>query len=189
MTNIKDDLEKFVTGNRDQFDELEPGKRVWDKIENHFGGKSNFNWKKTLLQAAAVVVIFICSYYMHDFIDRRSDNKYVSAKDTVSNKEIKELIESEAYYNAQIDVKKNELFKLASYNPEIKLEIESEFSELDSMYVQLKKDLKENMSNEQVIEAMIQNYRMKLQILEDMLYEIKSKQNNMENNKRQQYEI
>ena len=47
-----------------------------------------------------------------------------------------------------------------------------DLSELDSIYSSLKKDLRENIDNEQVLEAMIQNYRMKLKILEDLLLDI-----------------
>ena len=50
--------------------------------------------------------------------------------------------------------------------------------ELDSTYAQLKLDLKDNVANEQIIEAMIQNYRIKLQILEKMLDHLKAMKNN-----------
>jgi 3-hydroxyacyl-CoA dehydrogenase len=45
-------------------------------------------------------------------------------------------------------------------------------SELDSMYYDLKSDLKDNMANQEVIEAIIENYRLKITILEDILTEI-----------------
>jgi hypothetical protein len=45
-------------------------------------------------------------------------------------------------------------------------------SELDSVYIDLKADLKDNMANQEVIEAIIENYRMKISILEDLLKQI-----------------
>ena len=48
-----------------------------------------------------------------------------------------------------------------------------ELVDLDQVYNDLKEDLKDNAANEEVIEAMIQNYRLKLDILEEMLVVLK----------------
>ncbi|MGD2034222.1 MAG: hypothetical protein PVF73_04140, partial [Bacteroidales bacterium] len=48
-------------------------------------------------------------------------------------------------------------------------ELQTDLSELDSIYEGLKDDLKDNIANHEVIEAMIQNYRLRIAILEDML--------------------
>ena len=42
------------------------------------------------------------------------------------------------------------------------------------MFNELKIDLKDDAANEEVIEAMIQNYRIKLQILEEILTQLKN---------------
>ena len=42
--------------------------------------------------------------------------------------------------------------------------------------MELKDDLNDNADNDEVIQAMIQNYRIKLEILEEMLNQIKSTQ-------------
>jgi len=49
--------------------------------------------------------------------------------------------------------------------------------ELDEVYEELKEDLKDNASNPEVIEAMILNYRVKLEVLEDLLNQLKEKEN------------
>ena len=41
------------------------------------------------------------------------------------------------------------------------------YYELDSVYISLKSDLKDNIANHEVIEAMIQNYRLRISILEE----------------------
>ncbi len=53
-----------------------------------------------------------------------------------------------------------------------------EFSDLDVLFKELKEDLNDNADNHEVIEAMIQNYSIKLEILEDMLNQIKPEQKN-----------
>ena len=47
-------------------------------------------------------------------------------------------------------------------------EINDELSVLDSVYNGLRSDLADNIANDEVVEAMIQNYRLKLKILEDL---------------------
>ena len=54
---------------------------------------------------------------------------------------------------------------------------DTDMEELDEVYVELKEDLKDNASNPEVIEAMILNYRVKLEILEDLLNQLKQKEN------------
>ena len=53
----------------------------------------------------------------------------------------------------------------------------ADMEELDEVYNELKEDLKDNASNPEVIEAMILNYRVKLEILEDLLNQLKEKEN------------
>jgi len=57
---------------------------------------------------------------------------------------------------------------------------------MDSIYSSLRKDLKDNINNKEVVEAMIQNYRIRLDILENMLQQIKG---NESTEKKPHYEI
>ncbi|MBV5348589.1 hypothetical protein JZU61_02865, partial [bacterium] len=56
--------------------------------------------------------------------------------------------------------------------PELKMEIEGDLNELESMYLSLKSDLKENISNKEVIEAMIENNRNRMKLVDDVLEQI-----------------
>lgn len=84
------------------------------------------------------------------------------------NFENKELVEADAYYAEIIKKKKAEIFNCTADNPDVKKEINNEFGQLDKAFKALQNDLKENVDNSQVIDAMIQNYRMKLEVLEYM---------------------
>jgi hypothetical protein len=61
--------------------------------------------------------------------------------------------------------------------PDIRKEFLSDMSQIDSICTDIKKDLKDNVSNQEVIEALINNYRIKIQILEEMLDELKQNEN------------
>ena len=91
-----------------------------------------------------------------------------------------ELKDVQVYYASMISDRKRQIFKLAKCYPELEKDIKYEVTEVDSIYYDLKKDLRENIDNEKVIEAIIQGYRIKLDILEDMLYQLQDseKRNN-----------
>ncbi len=168
-----DRLEQFIAENRDAFDDMEPGVKVWSEIKKQ-GGRtiSNNRWRTFGIRAAAVIVIFISSYYFHDFMQRYRSNREVIASDRDANdsKDIyRELQEAKYYYTSQIEETKSVVFDLINDNADLKNDINSELLDLDKVLAELKSDLKDNVDNEQVVAAMIQNYRLKLNILKDIL--------------------
>ena len=183
-----DRLERFVLDNKDGFGPSMPAPDVWDKIQKRERQKENhFNWGMVLSRAAAVAIIFISSYYFHEYRsivnDRSGDKIEVTGLDQQESA-YQEMEEAESYYNSQIKYKKNELFDLTEDSPELQKDINRDLSELDNILSELKSDLKDNAANQEVIEAMMQNYMLKLEILEDMLNQIKptNKQNNKNEN-------
>lgn len=176
-----DKLEKFILENRDGFDDLKPSENLWSKIEGDLPPKKTkqFSITRVLLRVAAVVVIFILSYFFHDMMNDKTNNQQVA--DILQSESFKTFVEAEMYYSSEIQYKKQELFQLTSNTPEIQKSINAELSELDDLFLQLKEDLGDQANNDEVIEAMIQNYRIKLEILEEMLEQIKVK--NRKNNK------
>lgn len=225
---MKDKLEKYMSENRLLFDDQEPGDEIWGKIAENIEKPKvrKINTTGIIWKVAAAVIIFVASYFFHDYMqkDRKTATLAYKGKDTVYfikrkvNKpsELKqeqpiakknlnyeqnikfitqedtpdgnnELAEVKAYYTTQINDKENEIYKYVSFNPNIKRQIKEEFSQLDSIYNSLRKDLKENIDNKEVVEAMIQNYRIRLEILENMLKQLKGKESN--ETKKQRYEI
>lgn len=183
-----DKLEKYILDHREQFDDQEPDPASWEKVETRKTPVIRINWKDIAWKAAAVAVIFVASYYFHDFMSSRKEisrNGY-SKNAEVNTPIVKEWIEAEAYYTSQIDMRKKEVYRLTASKPEVRLEINSEMVDLDRVYTELKKDLKDNADNEEVIEAMIQNYRLKLDILEEMLRRLKQS-NESQNDESHEY--
>jgi hypothetical protein len=178
-----DKLEKYFLDHRDDFDDQVPDPALWDKIDTRKARVIRINWKDIAWKVAAVAVIFMASYYFHDFMDSRKQYSHGTfRKNADMNSPImKELFEAEAYYNSQINIRKEEVFRLTASNPDVRHEIDDEMVDLDRVYKELKEDLKDNADNEEVIEAMIQNYRLKLDILEEMLARLK--QSNESQNK------
>jgi hypothetical protein len=170
-----DKLEKYILDHREQFDDQEPDPAIWDRVDTRKSRVIRINWRDVAWKAAAVAAIFVASYFFHDYMANRNQpaRKLLSEKTEDASPMAKELIEAEAYYSSQIDLKKDEVFRLTASNPDVRHEINMEMGDLDRVFSELKDDLKDNADNEEVIEAMIQNYRLKLDILEEMLLQLK----------------
>lgn len=87
-----------------------------------------------------------------------------------------QLSKTEQHYDQVFHAKLAELKQYEQdelYDPDLLTDIE----ELSSIYADLRNDLKEDANNEQVVEAMIHNYKIRIELLERMLDEIKMKKN------------
>jgi hypothetical protein len=165
MQNRFDD---FVIKNRAAFDNDEPPMDMWERIadkaniESHSISRSR--WMVALRYAVAVAVVVLATTFALKLM--KSDATSAEVPTTALNAEINEAA---AYYEQQIMAKQQVVFDLTSAQPNVREGIEQDLAGLDSALVQLKRDLKDNISNAEVIEAMIQNYRLKLAILEEVL--------------------
>jgi hypothetical protein len=175
---MKDNLEKFILENRESFDTEIPDREAWKKIKKR-RQRPSFNSRllKFSIRAAAMVFIFFLSYAYHEYRDNRQIPHMSAGNENEIYEEIPELKETEKYYSTLVSEKMEELQPYLIRLPEIREVVEQDLSELDSVYVSLKNDLKDNIANDKVIEAMIQNYRLKLEILEELLKEVKNENN------------
>jgi hypothetical protein len=171
-----DKLEQFILDNRDGFDDLNPSPDSWDKIKADIKPVRHINWTGRLVRLAAAVVIFVSSYIFIDYTLNSNGNTELQAGDSMLEiyENIPVLVEARAYYSSQINQMENEVYRLAGTDSPISKDIKIEFEELDEVFNELKIDLKDDAANEDVIEAMIQNYRIKLQILEEILIQLKN---------------
>lgn len=171
-----DKLEKFVLDHKDQFNEHEPSPGLWKQIQPEEPRVRRINWSDIAWKAAAVVIIFVSSYFFHDYMDSRDAGSLMEqtqmGQDMEGLEEMQVLKDAEAYYTSMINTREEEIIHLLGDNQKVKDEIMEEMNELDDIYVQLKNDLKDDVANEEIIEAMVQNYRMKLFILEDILKQL-----------------
>lgn len=169
---MKDRFEEFVKNNREEFNIHTPNPDLWKKIEKKKKGTGTRKIWLIVSRIAAVAIIFFLSYAYHEFRDYRKQERLAKNIDQKVYEMVPELKEAEFYYNNQVNLKLEELQPLFTHSPEIKEEVNRDLTELDSVYISLKQDLMDNIANDQVLEAMIQNYRLKLDILEDLLHEV-----------------
>jgi len=170
---MSDRLEDFVKQHQEQFDLHEPDPSIWLKINpaNAPAGRDRtpLRWLRV---AAAIAMIFAGSTAGVYFLTgNRADT------DQLSNEMYLEVLETEQYYSHMVSQRYDELKPYLASDPVVKEMLTSDMEELDEVYTELKEDLKDNASNPEVIEAMILNYRVKLEILEEILNQVKEKEN------------
>lgn len=182
-----DKLKNFIDENRQEFEEFKAPEELWAGIsqrlkeEKHFPilteekqSKKNKQVNKTvkmysfsrpmLIRVAASVLILLVAgiTWVSYKIDALEDNPPLS--------------KTEAYYEQIFHTKLTELKQYENddlFDRNLLVDIQ----ELEEIYNDLKNDLKEDANNEQVVEAMIRNYRVRIELLEKMLNEIKLKKN------------
>lgn len=164
-----DRLEEFIKENREAFDQYEPSGKVWEQISKSKTKTKTViftNWFLRVAAVLAVVAIFTVTITKTDIfnsgeIAQQSDDP-----------ELRELIEAEAFYASQVNEKMDEIRKCYVAYPDIKEDVEMDLNELQQMYNELKTDLKENVSKKTVIEAMIENNRYRLKMVDEVLDQI-----------------
>ena len=176
-----DELEKFIVENKIKFDKHKPSPEIWKRLSSLSSGskKGRKHFIFILSRAAAVVLIFTLSFMLHEYIDYKRE-KAVSGKINIY-KYYPELQEAEVYYKHLVTGKMKEMKPFLNRNPMIESDLATEMAKLDSVYKSLKTDLLDNISNDQIIEAMILNYRLRLEILEELLTELRTDLKNYQN--------
>jgi hypothetical protein len=176
---MKDRLEEFVRGHSQDFDIFEPGDALWENIEKKLDKGKRVRLSYYLSRAAAIAAIFALSFMVQQYFFGKRQKM----------PEIPELKEAEMYYSGLIDSKLREIKPFLAEYPDIEQEMESDLSDLDSVYSCLRNDLKDNVANQEVIEAMIENYRMRIDILEEMLHFLDKNSNDSINENNPEYEL
>jgi hypothetical protein len=172
-----DMLEEHIRKNRENLDKYNPPSVIRRRIKKELGiGKPML--RKWISLAAMIVVVLGTAIIFFKPQFRWTDKENDSTARTYP-----QLKETEIYYNNLVNSLYKEAAPLLINNPDVKKELNTDLSQIDSICIDIKKDLKDNISNQEVVEALIQNYRTKISILEDMLTVLKENENNPEKKK------
>lgn len=167
----RDRLELFVEENRHEFDHLDPSDQVWEAIRLKLDTKEQKPRNRFLILKIAALLILAMA--IPAIIYLSSDESVNQVKNSLPvDPEVQELMEAEAYYAQEVSGKLAEIRKCYKVHPELKAQIEGDLNELETMYLSLQKDLKDNISNKEVIEAMIENNRNRMKLVDDVLEQI-----------------
>ncbi|MEM7107178.1 MAG: hypothetical protein AAF519_03045 [Bacteroidota bacterium] len=170
---MEDKLKERVEKQKANFDiYLLDTNALWEEIVADLNKQKKLNpWKVYTRIAAAAIIIFGMSWVAYEY----NINTYT---DGFALHELSpELAETEFFYSQQV-AEKWQMIKASGGN--LDPDVLDNLAMLDSAYQELKIDLRDNVANEEVIDAMITNYRIKLQILEQILMEFKEHDNDID---------
>jgi len=154
-------IKQFIEENRAAFDTEEPPQMVWENVEKTLPRK-RIHLSRIVRMAAAVALILGLGIVIGRYVTPQSETGL--ALSDISQ----EYAELEGFYTQQIN-QKIDLLEAQKPNDKALIDIQ----ELEKEFDILKKDLdRTNASDEQIIHAMIENYRTKIDILERVLNRI-----------------
>jgi hypothetical protein len=164
---MKDDkLKDFIKVEDKAFENSFNEDAVWEKIENRIISKPKertFNW----LAAASIVLLLTVGWLS---IERMTLSNKVLAIEQIMV-EGKNYSQIESYYTQTISQKSQLVNQQAK---EIDFPLNEDTNGLQKKYKELKIQLKKNGANEKVINAMIQNLRTQIDLLNEQLAIIES---------------
>jgi hypothetical protein len=172
-------IEEYIKKNREELDMLDPSPEIWKGIENELTDRRPgvFKW----LSVAAMIAVVFASAALFYVYEARKNIAYDGNRALV-RKADQFLKETEIYYNGLATELMNEAAPLLTAHPDIKSELITDLSQVDSICAEIKLDLRDNIANQEVIEALVNNYRIKIRILEEMLDVLKQNETDLQKN-------
>lgn len=175
-------IDDILRENRDFFDGAEPSEGHFErfnmKLEERF---SSHVVKRSivpyLLKAAVVtLLVTLSSLWTWDHFLKPGRDRMTLGQVSPQYKEV------ENYYVHQVNLMENEIVNVDLKNsPEQKEMLLVEMKSMDSVYVSLQKELKANPNDERIINAMIEHYQTKLEVMTYIVNQLKSIRNENQN--------
>ncbi len=181
-------IEDIIKNNKEMFNSEEPFEGHFERFSQKLKNQSKRTFRiisiKILKVAIITLLIGLSAMWIYDNkIRPKSSTQY-----TLSNVS-KEYAEVENYYISTINTSYNEIKSFDFYEKNQKKMLLRELQGIDSLYISLQKDLKSNPTDQRIIDAMINYYQMKVELLNQIITQLKQLNNQLNNDSYEDYEI
>ncbi len=169
-----DDFEKYISKNKHLFDDHRADKRkIWDAIESDLDKqKTIYLWKSPLLKVAAtLLVLFGVFSIMQLYLN---SNYNYNKQNSVAHQELQDI---DSYYKNLVSFQVQLVKNNTRLQPENKKEFLSFMDELDEEYNTLRQEMTKNLNNEYILEAIVNNYKKRIELIENLLKQINESKN------------
>jgi hypothetical protein len=186
MKNTTDmkSIEDIIRNNKDFFEDAEPSDGHMERFNRKLEMRFPVNTVKRsivpyLLKAAVVtLLITLSSLWTWDHFIRTGSSRTTLGQVSPQYKEV------ENYYVHQVNLMEGEIVNVdLKNNPTQKTMLMKEMKSMDSTYVSLQKELKANPNDERIINAMIEHYQTKLEVMSYIVNQLKTIRNDNQNKK------
>ncbi|WP_420321301.1 hypothetical protein [Flagellimonas sp.] len=174
-----DNFEKYIKENQQAFDVHKVDKdKLWGNITEQLDNEEKVKviplWKSSKFRVAASIVLLVG---LSLTLLLTVNNPVSDSMEGYSNEE---LFEIDLHY-------KNLVFQqvqLVKDHPGLadadKVEFLSFMDELDEEYEQLKLEMRNNLDNELILEAIVNNYKKRIELIENLLHQINASKKEMD---------
>lgn len=171
------DLEKYIKAHREEFDLVEPqsghAERFALQMEKQLHGDHKSRMLFWRIAASVIILVVLSLSIWLPKMDNPENVQYSS----LSLSDIStEFAEVENYYKSRLEEESKKLEALSTNDPEVAA-YQKEIENLGIIYSDLEKQLYQSGTHEQVIQAMIENLRLRLTLIENL-----EKKNSTESN-------
>lgn len=177
-------IEEIIRNNREFFEEAEPSKGHLERFNRKLEIRCQaISAKRSivpyLLRAAVVtLLVTLSSLWTWDNFIRPGSSRMTLGQVSPQYKEV------ENYYIHQVNMVEGEIINVDLVNnPEQKMILMNEMKSMDSIYVSLQSELKANPNDERIINAMIEHYQTKLEVMTYIVNQLKTVRNDNQNSK------
>lgn len=173
---MMDNFEKHIQENKELFDDQKADKRkMWDAISIELDAVEIISvkviplWRRPLFKIAASILVLLGLFTIVGPLVINLTNTGIE-----TNYAAKEVLDIEMHYQNLVEYQVNLVKEHPSLSKQDKDEFLSFMQDLDDEYDLLKLEMKKNLDNERILEALIDNYKKRIEIIENLLKKINS---------------
>ena len=198
-----DELKRFIEQNRAQFDDAEPMAGHFERFQQRLDAehKTSSNNLAFWLKIAAVMIISATlggtaagkligrstEKIVSEVVSDSTQTHQIVERTTqlVAERNSPEFAQTQNYYIELVDNRLDQIKATSSIDEQQKTELLKEMSQIDELFGQLQKDLKNNPDNPALIDAMITHYQIKVEVLNQIINNLNNiKQLNTQENEK-----
>jgi len=173
---MMDDFEKNIRANKSLFDEHKADRsKLWANIESKLDTpkakpKVIKLWSQPMFKVAATIVIALGIFSLVNIMNTNGESQH----NNFANQELNDI---DAHYKGLVAYQVKLVDKNTQLSAKEKKEFLSFIDELDVEYEALKIELNKNLDSEVILEAIVINYKKRIELIENLLKQINSSKN------------
>jgi hypothetical protein len=183
-------IDDIIRNNKDFFEDAEPSEGHFERFSRKLEMRFQISAPKRsivpyLLKAAVVtLLVTLSSLWTWDHFIRPDSSRMTLSEVSPQYKEV------ENYYIHQVSIMESEIIDIdLNNNRGQKSMLLDEMKSMDSVYVSLQKELKANPGDERIINAMIEHYQSKLELMTYIVNQLKTIRSENQNIKENEKDI
>jgi hypothetical protein len=173
-----EDIDKYIRNHKLAFNSEEPADGHFDRFESRFALQHSGSSRKLVhyltIAASLMLLVSISGLLVY----QQLSTSRIAQHTLNLSPGNQELGETEQFYSNLIAAKTSVLSKMEFPNEQQKLAVLNDLKQPDDTYIGLQNDLKEDPNNEMVINALINYYEVRLNILNQLIQNLNQVLNN-----------